>query len=200
MQKIEEIIEDRRFLLVLLLMNIAGVIAGFDFYYPQMISQPLWKMLFVPDCPLAALLFCIFLVFVLTKRRKGALGALAFTSLIKYGFWTIFIFSVYPAEYIYWDPPYYLAVTAFHLLMMVEAYVIIHFQRFDTNDVLLSLAVLLANDVMDYYFGTVPLFPIEHMEMVRAVSFISTFLVCAEALRFTKDAELLSARSRQNPL
>ncbi len=196
MFEIEALIEDRRLLLALLLLNLGGVLAGFQFYSSQMGDRPLWHWPLVADCPLAAFLFSLFLAMVLLKKRRSLLGALAFTSLLKYGFWTLMVLALHPSHYFGSDLLYYSLIAIFHVVMMAEAFAVVHFQRFTVVDVLFSLLLLLANDTADYFFGTVPVIPATHLESIRAVAFISTFLVCREALKFTRASERASALLR----
>lgn len=189
MFEIKALIEEQNTLIALLLLNLAGTVAGFIFYFPQLKASPFWQWLMVPDCPIATLFFSIFLLLVLFKKRRGLIGALAFTSLIKYGFWTLLVFALHPTHYFGSNPIYFGVIALFHILMIAQAWIVIHFQRFSVQEVLFSLGFLFLNDISDYFFGTLPTIPEGNLPIITAVSFISTFLVCREALKFTKPQE-----------
>lgn len=194
MFKVATVIEDRRFLWGVLVSNLIGTAVGVQFYWAQTVTRPIWQWLFVMDCPLATALFSGFVLLVLYKKRRGLVGALAFTSLIKYGFWTLLVFALYPSHYFGSDPAYFSTLALFHMLMMAEAFMVLHFQRFAVRDVFYSLAFLLANDASDYYFGTLPLIPPGQAELIRVVAVISTFLVARLAMNYTTASERVSKR------
>jgi uncharacterized membrane protein YpjA len=70
--------------------NLLGtVIGGVVWYGPMIASSPLWALLFIPDCPLAALLGTIALFGLRAGRDWRWFYALTAFFCIKYGLWTI---------------------------------------------------------------------------------------------------------------
>lgn len=76
--------------------NLVGAIVGGWFWYgPMLWESPLWSMPFVPDCPLAALLFAVALLALnyrpTSTTQRGWQVYYAFTAFacLKYGLWTV---------------------------------------------------------------------------------------------------------------
>lgn len=197
MFRLATIIEEKYFLWGLIFVNIVAVFAGINYYLPQLRATPVWQWIFVADCPLAALLFSIFIFQVIKKKKRGLVGVFAFTTLIKYGFWTLMIFALYPKIYFGSDFWYFTLLSFFHIIMIAEAFLILHFQRFFVKDLFYAFSFLFVNDVMDYFFGTVPTIPLTHIEIIKVVAFISTFVVCRVGAKFTQVRERSLVRVRQ---
>src|SRR5690625_5387854 len=83
------ILLDKRFLLVLFLINLFGTIYGFMWYESQLAITPTIFLIFVPDSPTASMFFTIFLLFFLFNKNTHYIKALALTSLFKYGIWAV---------------------------------------------------------------------------------------------------------------
>src|SRR5690625_7923761 len=83
------ILLDKRFLLVLFLINLFGTIYGFMWYESQLAITPTIFLIFVPDSPTASMFFTIFLLFFLFNKNTPYIEALALTSLFKYGIWAV---------------------------------------------------------------------------------------------------------------
>ncbi|NJP04600.1 MAG: DUF1405 domain-containing protein [Chloroflexaceae bacterium] len=75
---------------LILAANLFGAIVGGIYWYgPMLWTSPWWAMPFVPDCPLAALLWSIAALGVWAKQRWYFFYALTAFACIKYGAWTI---------------------------------------------------------------------------------------------------------------
>ena len=68
------IAEDKFLLYVLILVNIAGTLFGFWYYRFQLPETPFYKMIFVPDCPLYALMFAILMAASTSEAGKIQTG------------------------------------------------------------------------------------------------------------------------------
>jgi uncharacterized membrane protein YpjA len=144
----------------LILVGIAGSAWGFiDWYGPTFALFPAWQWPFVPDCPLFALLFTISLAMILLNRDWPAYNALVAFGLIKYGIWTVLVWSLYwgnggplSAEGI--------AMTLTHTGMVLEGLILLSFLKVDWATVALSALWFGLSDWMDYGpFETYPRFP-----------------------------------------
>jgi uncharacterized membrane protein YpjA len=62
------------------------------------VNAPLWAYPFIPDCPLAALLFGTALLLMHLGRRSNLLNQLAALFCIKYGVWTMSFWALYWAR------------------------------------------------------------------------------------------------------
>jgi uncharacterized membrane protein YpjA len=69
--------------------GLGAVLGGLYWYGPMLWQSPLWALPFVPDCPLAALLWMIAAFGVRAGRRWRFFNALTTFASIKYGIWTI---------------------------------------------------------------------------------------------------------------
>jgi uncharacterized membrane protein YpjA len=87
--------------------NLLGaVIGGIYWYGPMLLRSPWWSWVFIPDCPLAALLGAIVLLLYRSGRAPQWLIALTAFACIKYGTWTILFWirqwsgagAAYPVE------------------------------------------------------------------------------------------------------
>lgn len=74
--------------------DVLGFVVGTAIWYgPQLQRAPWWAWLFIPDCPLAALLGIIAYLRLRYGYAPDWFTALASVSCIKYGIWTV-IFGV----------------------------------------------------------------------------------------------------------
>lgn len=111
----------RRYLLWLILaVNFLSSLYGYYWYRYQLAATPRWLWLFVPDCPLAATLMAAALgLYLLAGRRDTWFQFLIYTTLLKYGFWTVFVFLLYwsaGGRYL----PEYLMLFISHVGMLAE--------------------------------------------------------------------------------
>lgn len=144
---------------VMILINVVGTLFGFWYYEFQLASTPLAKIIFVPDCPLYTLLFACFLVLHLTGKKSAMLATVTFIGLIKYGFWTVLVISLYFEYYVASNLFLYALLFFLHIGMIAQAYIIPQISGFSKDALIIALVWFLANDVMDYFFGTVPYLP-----------------------------------------
>ncbi len=144
---------------VMIFINILGTIFGFWYYKFQLASTPLAKLVFVPDCPIYTLLFACFLVLHLMGKKSAVLAVVTFIGLIKYGFWTVLVISLYCEYYVASNLFLYVLLFFLHIGMLAQAYIIPQISGFPGRALIIALIWFLANDVMDYFFGTAPYLP-----------------------------------------
>ncbi|MDL5362692.1 DUF1405 domain-containing protein [Halalkalicoccus sp. NIPERK01] len=159
-------LENAPSLVWLLGVNVLAMLVGVRFYVETMPAVPTFLWPFYLDSPAALFLATLSLVTLLgnlgnpldevpQNRALAYLHTLAFVWLVKYGLWTFLAlnlgFSAYfPDLYDYW----FIVLT--HLAFVLEAYLIPHYGRTTRGALGLALAVLLANDVLDYVLGYHP--------------------------------------------
>lgn len=85
----------RRYVILLLAVNIPGSVYGYYWYAGQLEATPKSLWLFVPDSPLSTTLFAVVLALSLLGRRNIVLSLVAFTGSIKYGLWAVIIIVHY---------------------------------------------------------------------------------------------------------
>ena len=119
--RLSEFFLRRRWLLWLIAaVNFFAALYGYYWYRYQFAATPVYLWLFTPDCPLAATLMAAALGMYLFRGRKESwFHFLTYTTLLKYGFWTVFVFLLY------WGTggrniPEYTMLFVSHVGMLVE--------------------------------------------------------------------------------
>lgn len=167
--------------LAIIAIGLVSSVIGFIYWYgPALALYPLWQWVFVPDCPLFALLFTLSLGLILLGRRAPLYDALVTFGLIKYGIWTVFIWVVFwintqgnfTAESV--------VMTIAHLGMILEGILLLSFLKMNWPMVIASAAWFGLSDWMDYGpFKTYPHFPtsIIPFGLVQWQTILVTFLL-----------------------
>lgn len=154
---IYKVLLDRRFLLLLFIVNLLGTIYGFMWYESQLAITPTKFLLFVPDSPMASMFFTIFLLFFLFNRNLPYIEALALITLFKYGVWAVVmnLFTFYVNSSI---DPVGLMLIASHAGMAIQALLYTPFYKIKLRHLTLAAIWTLHNDVIDYVFGMMPIY------------------------------------------
>lgn len=172
----------RDWLLALILINFGGSLYGFYWYREQLAATPFRYWLFVPDCPLATLLFALALWFIYRGREINTYTVLTLFGLVKYGFWTVFVLGLYwrtGGRLVFAD----FALFVSHLWMVAEALVFIPSTVRRLRSVGIVFVWFLLNDYMDYGLGLYPTLPNpEFLPLIRTVSLLSTPVLTAAFL------------------
>ncbi|MGE5483770.1 MAG: DUF1405 domain-containing protein [Ignavibacteriales bacterium] len=168
---------DRRWLPPLIVVNFFGSLYGFNWYREQLSTTPVKYWPIVPDSPLSCLLFSFVLMLIYARKRFWPLEGIAYISMMKYGFWTVFVFAqcwvvrraAYPEE---------MFLFASHFCMAVEAILFSRYHSPDRGAILACGVWSVFNDYMDYFRGFHPYLPMpEFYGSVRLVSIVSTYVV-----------------------
>ena len=159
-------LENAPSLVVLIVLNLAGMLVGVRFYVESMpdIHTFLWP--FYLDSAVALLLMAGSLLVVVANlgrpleavpqnRVLAVLHTLAFVWLVKYGLWTAVALTIghqhyFPSLTDYW----FLVIT--HLAFVIQAFLIPHYGTTSREALGIALALLLLNDLLDYGFGLHP--------------------------------------------
>ncbi len=140
---------------------------GFVTYDGMFPNFGLAMWIFIPDCPLYVALF---LLIVLFDIRNDFFRFLTAAGLAKYGLWTLMIFAVYPE--VFFSQPYLpqtLILIVGHILMAASSFVIVP-KKLGLGIVATVFAWFLLNDFVDYWLGTMPIFPHKHLGFVVLAS------------------------------
>lgn len=148
----------REFLIVLLLINIAGTIYGYIWYIPQLRQTPTHFLLFVPDSPTASLFFVFVLVAFLWQRNWPYLEALALVTLFKYGIWAV-VMNLLTLSVLGYLPPSGYMLIASHFAMALQGVLYAPFYRISWRHLIFAGIWTLHNDVIDYVFLMYPRYP-----------------------------------------
>ncbi|GAB4110885.1 MAG: DUF1405 domain-containing protein [Roseiflexaceae bacterium] len=74
--------------------NLLGAVIGGVFWYGnQILNAPIWAWIFIPDCPLAALVASLALIAWRAGKRWYFFNALVAFGCMKYGLWTLAFWS-----------------------------------------------------------------------------------------------------------
>ena len=153
------------FLTGLVVANLLGTIWGIIWYWSQLGATPWYLLPFVPDSPLHAMLFGLFIYWLLTPANKmnfarmlicwaGVLGV------IKYGLWTTVILSQYLLVIGSIPSLEDLMLFASHGGMALQG--LVYANRLPRQKLAPFLAVgwFACNDLFDYVFMTHPRLPL----------------------------------------
>ncbi|MFP7297854.1 DUF1405 domain-containing protein [Neobacillus niacini] len=155
MKWIYPLLANRSFLLLLLLINIAGTIYGYVWYGWQLKETPAIFLIFVPDSPTASLFFCFVLAAFLLKRNWPLVEALAIVTLFKYGIWAVVMNLL--VFFVQGELDWIGVMLIFsHLAMAIQAILYSPFYRFKWWHLIVTAIWTLHNDVIDYVFFMLP--------------------------------------------
>jgi uncharacterized membrane protein YpjA len=149
------LLANKSFLLLLLIINIAGTIYGYVWYGWQLKETPAIFLIFVPDSPTASLFFVFVVAAFLLKKNWPLMEALAIVTLFKYGIWAVVMnFLVFFAQ---GELDWVGVMLIFsHFAMAVQAILYSPFYRFKWWHLIVTAIWTLHNDVIDYVFFMLP--------------------------------------------
>jgi uncharacterized membrane protein YpjA len=117
------------------------------------VNAPLWAYPFIPDCPLAALLFGVALLLMHLGRRSNLLNQLAAVFCVKYGVWTMSFWALYWARTgdfelssIFSGPVMFVT----HLGLAIAGLLLLQYIQPNTRDAVVVLAWFVLSDIIDY--------------------------------------------------
>jgi len=163
-------LENAPSLVWLVFANVAAVFVGVHFYLPSLpeVDTLVWPLYM--DSPVAVLLMALSLVTLVPNLGRSLddaptnlvlayLHTITFVWLVETGLWTALALNLqvdayFPAA---WN---YFGVLTTHLLFVPEAYLIPHYGKTTRGALVTALALVLANDIVDYGFGYHP--PLEY--------------------------------------
>jgi uncharacterized membrane protein YpjA len=151
------LLKQRKFLTLLLVINIFGTLYGYYWYKNQLVTTEPKYYIFVPDSPTATLFFCLAIIGWLLGKNFKLMEVLAFITLIKYGLWAVVMnlltyFEEGDLGWMGW------MLVASHFLMAVQAVLYMPKYRFERWHIIVAAIWTLHNDVIDYLFGQMPFY------------------------------------------
>lgn len=155
MKQIYTLLSNRSFLILLLIINIAGTVYGYDWYRWQLIDTPAIFIPFVPDSPTASLFFVFVLIAFLLGKNWPIFEALAIVTLVKYGIWAVVM------NLLVFQETGEVELTALMLIfshgaMAVQGVLYSPFYRMKAWHLIVAAVWTLHNDVIDYVFFMLP--------------------------------------------
>jgi uncharacterized membrane protein YpjA len=137
--------------LAIILIGLVGGVAGFIYWYgPTFSSYPVWQWVFIPDCPLFAVLFALALGLILLNRNWPLYNALVAFGLIKYGTWTVVYWIAYWINTQGRFTTESIVMAASHLGMILEGLFLLSSLRMNWRTVVASALWFGLSDWMDY--------------------------------------------------
>ncbi|UOR12475.1 DUF1405 domain-containing protein [Halobacillus amylolyticus] len=179
---ISYILTNRIFLMLLFLVNLFGTVYGYIWYESQLaVTKPIF-LIFVPDSPTASLFFTIFLGFFLLNKNVPYIEALAVITLLKYGVWAVVMNGLTFLEYGALPWTSYMLIIS-HGAMAIQGILYGPYYKIRMRHIVVAAIWTLHNDVIDYVFGQMPVYPaiMEHINTVGYFTFwlsIFSIAVC----------------------
>lgn len=155
MKEIKSLLNNRRIMGLLLLINIFGTIYGYVWYGEQLKETPAIFIIFVPDSPTASLFFVFVLIALMMRRNWPLLEAMALVTLIKYGVWAVVmnILVLVVTGDLSWQG--YMLIGS-HGAMAIQGILYLPFYKIKTWHLLVASVWILHNDIIDYLFQMMP--------------------------------------------
>lgn len=177
--KLRSIVENTPLLVAIILINVAGTLVGFYYYWDQLLAANPLLWIFIPDCPLYTMLAAVILaVYVAAKRRSDLVNFIAAVGLAKYGTWTVAVVLRFNSFYFSIDSNLYAALVLLHVAMAAEFVLpVLLIRQLKKSFVAIALAWFFLNDFADYYLGTHPPLPTLDTSLIGAFTFLLTPLV-----------------------
>ncbi|MGZ4901588.1 MAG: DUF1405 domain-containing protein [Halobacteriota archaeon] len=174
--RIRCVVENAPLIVTIILINLAGTLVGFFYYWDQILASSPSIWLFIPDCPFYVLLAAVVLaVYLTTKRRSDLVSFITAIGLLKYGTWTALVVLGFSTFYFAIDSALYGAIAIMHIGMALEFVLpLFLIQRVRWSFVALALLWFFANDVADYYFAAHPPIPINELGLIAPLTFALT--------------------------
>ncbi|VVB75932.1 Uncharacterised protein [Candidatus Tiddalikarchaeum anstoanum] len=170
-------------ILLIIVLNIFGIILGLDAYYYQLTTTPFMFWIFVIDCPLAAILFLLYLMGLTNPYFEAIMRCYA----LKYGIWTIIvIFS--SSEFLNYSFTW--VNLLLHAGLIIESFTFMK-KRLAAKHFIPALIILLTNDFLDYVIGIHP--PINNslfFETAFFTVFLSIFSVAVFVLFYKNNKNI----------
>ncbi|MGZ4926344.1 MAG: DUF1405 domain-containing protein, partial [Halobacteriota archaeon] len=159
--RLRNIVENTPLLIAIIIINIAGSLVGFFYYWDQLVSASPLTWIFIPDCPLYTMLVAVVLaVYASTKRSSDLINFITAVGLAKYGTWTVVIVLGFSAFYFSVDSSLYTVIVFLHVAMAAEFVLpLLLIRQLKHRLASVALVWFFANDFADYFLGTHPSVP-----------------------------------------
>lgn len=159
--------------------NAVGALYGFVFYYGEALKSvnPVLAV-FVPDCPLYALLFAVALALMCLGRRLNLFYFLVFIGALKYGFWTMFVLVKYSDYYFTQNSLLYSILFVSHLGLFLETVLLLGKITLKKSHLPIALVWFLMNDLADYVLKTHPPLPEEALQYMFIATVLMSLFFC----------------------
>ncbi|ARQ06940.1 DUF1405 domain-containing protein [Macrococcoides canis] len=150
-------IQNKKFLIFIILCNIVGTIYGYYWYLGQLQQTKWYFMPFVPDSPTASLFLVIALTAIVWNRHLPLIEVLAFVTLIKYGVWAVVMNIL---VFITLDEVTAMGMMLIisHAIMAIQALLFVPLFRVSLLSIVIAAIWVFHNDVIDYVYMQYPVY------------------------------------------
>lgn len=150
-------IQNKKFLIFIILCNIVGTIYGYYWYLGQLQQTNWYFMPFVPDSPTASLFLVIALMAIVWNRHLPLIEVLAFVTLIKYGIWAVVMNIL---VFITLDEVTAMGMMLIisHAIMAIQALLFVPLFRGSLLSIVIAAIWVFHNDVIDYVYMQYPVY------------------------------------------
>lgn len=131
---------------------VIGTIGWYGSFFAE-VNAPWWSYPFIPDCPLAALMFGLALLLMHLGRTSNLLNQLAAVFCIKYGVWTMSFWGLYwvgggdiELSGVFSGP----VMFATHFGLTIMGLLLLQYVQPNRRDSLLTLGWFVLSDIVDY--------------------------------------------------
>jgi len=186
-------LENTLLLVAIIIINVAGTLIGFYYYWDQLVSSSPVYWIFMPDCPLYTMLAAgILAVYVSTRRTSDIVNFITAIGLAKYGTWTVFVILAFAGFYFSIDSSFYSVLVLLHVAMAAEFILPVMLIR-QPKQKFIAVAFIwfFANDYADYFLGTHPPIPTSAITQIAIFTFLLTpifIIVAYAAARFLNNS------------
>ncbi|HYA32515.1 MAG TPA: DUF1405 domain-containing protein [Candidatus Bathyarchaeia archaeon] len=192
--KLRRLLENTPLIAAIISINVAGTLAGFYYYWDQLVSSSPVYWIFIPDCPLYTMLIAAILaVYVTTQRSSDLVNFITAVGLAKYATWTVFVVLAFSAFYFSVDSSLYSVLVLLHVAMAVEFFLpLMLIKELRARYAAIALIWFFTNDFADYYLGTHPPVPINDITQIGIFTFLTTpvfIIVAYAAARFLSNSD-----------
>jgi len=168
----DHFLENKKWLALLVLANMAGFVYGIYYYSYQLSITPVYFWLFTIDSPLYVIFFAL-ITSLLYKNKKIPAWFLFLTAvgLIKVGIWTTLVLYLYSGYYFTTAFALNTAILILHIGMVLEGLVLIPRFSVKIKEFFAVLVWFLFNDWLDYFAGIHTLIPGGYVQLLMYESF-----------------------------
>ncbi|SES80321.1 Uncharacterized membrane protein YpjA [Oceanobacillus limi] len=178
---------DRRFLIILFIINLFGTIYGYMWYESQLAVTPTKFLLFVPDSPTASLFFTVFLLFFIFRKNVPYIEALGMITLFKYGIWAVVmnLLMLIVNGSLSWEG--YMLIAS-HGAMAIQGLLYAPYYKIKLKHIVVAAVWTLHNDVIDYVFEMMPRYSSlnDYMDQIGYFTFWLSIVSIYIAYQLTK--------------
>ena len=171
-------LKSRKWLTALALVNFAGLLFGLYYYSYQLAITPWYLWFFTIDSPLYVTFFGVVCLLLLKNKKIPDLFlSITAIGLIKVGFWTDVVLTLYRSQFFSADPVITAVNFPLHVGMILEGIALLRFLRLRPIHLPIVIGWFLFNDYLDYVVGTVTLIPEGYKGLLFAESVAASVIV-----------------------